>query len=212
MVSVVRLRIAAIILMAAIVLTMAELAWAENASIPVFTPPGMIRVDGQDAAIDAKLRERTGPMLRHLGYFAEAQAWEDFAAGNSITEIPSVFAYIATPAIIENVEVSQADFEQIKTVARAAGRSGQARILDDQPRFITSHATATHMTRNKDLLVSEIITSIILVEGRAISLYSMNSAAPGQPRTAILEGHQTWRDAYLKKTGPGQRGGKMDKL
>jgi hypothetical protein len=172
-------------------------------------PPGMIRVDGRDGAIEEKL-SASAPQVRHLAIFVKAASWEDWkkASDSSVAEIMSL---ALIPKGMDGQTCTPEQFNELVKPELIQAEDNVNRILDDQPNFITLYRKNTREIVEKDPArhYYESVVSAVLIDGQVVALYTYNPNDFSQGDYP-LNSHLAWRDEYLKNTGSGARGGKTD--
>lgn len=199
----------------ALSVALASSAWAETgvidsgltaslgpARIKLLTPAGLIHIDGLEPRVDEILAAVRAPGAEILAVYAEPRTWREYLKGvNGLGPRVSLdfYAYLAAPALPPEESVSPEDFERFKALTLQYG--GELKVLDDQPRCLTYQVALTRLNDNGRLVRADQITTLILVEGKILTLNTFSNdlnRAPSQFVPSALG----WRDAYRELTRP----------
>ena len=185
----------------------AETAQVGGVALPLVTPAGMIRVDGQNAEADQALERLKLPGIVHLAFYAEQGAWTAFKDGLTQTGPPSLldyYAFVTTAETLADQDLSLTDFDFFKTTTlgqlrEMAEASDMVEIMGDGPRWLTYRMAMQKTEAGGRVTRAEQITSYVLVQGKILTLTTTgNDRNKFQDR--FRSGALDWRDAYLQET------------
>ena len=177
-----------------------DLQAARPAGIPLVPPPSMMRIDGKDGSLDKKLAAGSSEQMAPIAYFSESKSWKRYTEKESDTPTPDILAYAAV-AQNKGDPLSIQDFAGIKNSIIQSSGAQEMHILANQARFITFQSADKGVGKHGRQIDVEIISTMMIIDGRVVTLYMINSAGPDYTnmcRNIALR----WRDAYLRASRP----------